>query len=67
MLGLSSLLPGSSLGGSSSSGQAGGGLLASTLRGAAGQDAAYGAARCAAEAVMDELEERAAWAAFKVR
>lgn len=74
-LGLGSLLTGTGSGGYGSGG-AGGGELAASSEGSsssglvglgAGDDATYSAARCAAEAVMDEVQERALWAPFQVR
>ncbi|GAB4822608.1 hypothetical protein N2152v2_009654 [Parachlorella kessleri] len=78
LLGLSSWLPGSAstsghLGVSHSSSSTcntsgGESMLARVLGGAGGGEAAaYGAARCAAEAVVDEVEERAVWAPYRVQ
>lgn len=78
-LGLGSLLTGTGSGGYGSGG-AGGGELAASSEGSSssrlvgrlvglgsGEDATYSAARCAAEALMDEVQERALWAPFQVR
>lgn len=74
MLGLGSMLrrpalPSSSssqeLGGGSGSTQAGSGMLEGLL--GSGGEGAYAATRCAAEAMMDEVEERAIWAPYRVR
>ncbi|KAI7843357.1 hypothetical protein COHA_003053 [Chlorella ohadii] len=74
LFGLGSLLRSSGAGGSSaaaaegwgSGGSSNQGLLERLTVGAAGEEAYYAAARSAIEAAMDEAEQRALWARFKV-
>lgn len=70
LFGLGSLLSGSGGGASSSSGGGdasdGRGLLERLTSTAMGEEAYYAAARSAIEAAMDEAEQRALWARFKI-
>ena len=72
LFGLGSLLRSSGGGGSSAAagevwgGGSNQGLLERLTAGAAGEEAYYAAARSAIEAAMDEAEQRALWARFKV-
>lgn len=63
LFGLGSLLRGADQQAGSGSGQ---GLL-ERLAAVSGEDACYAATRSALEAAMDEAEQRALWARFKVQ
>lgn len=68
LFGLGSLLGSSAGSGGSSAaeGGSGSGLMERLMSGTAGEEAYYAAARSAIEAAMDEAEQRALWARFKV-